>query len=67
MATPTVIRAEDLSNTMNDIRTWLDAEKIQPVDFRTVVGQAGIGFEISFRTEQEAERFQERFASLVLA
>ena len=67
MATPTVIRAEDLGNTMNDIRTWLDAEKIQPVDFRTVVGSAGIGFEISFRLDHEAERFQRRFASLVLA
>jgi hypothetical protein len=67
MATPTVIRAENLGNTMNAIRTWLDAEKIQPVDFRTVVGHAGIGFEIGFRTEQEAERFQRRFASLVLA
>lgn len=65
MATPTVIRAEELGNTMNNIRTWLDAEKIQPVDFRTVVGSAGIGFEISFRCEQEAQRFHERFASLV--
>jgi hypothetical protein len=67
MATPTVIRAENLGNTMNAIRTWLDAEKIQPVDFRTVVGSAGIGFEISFRLEHEAECFQRRFASLVLA
>jgi hypothetical protein len=66
MATPAVIRAEDLGNTMNVIRTWFDAEKIQPVDFRTVVGHAGIGFE-SFRLEREAERFQRRFASLVLA
>jgi hypothetical protein len=67
MATPTVIRAENLDNTMKDIRIWLDAEKIQPMDFRTVVGHAGIGFEISFRFEQEAERFQQRFAPLVLA
>ena len=65
MGTPTVIRAENLGETMNDIRTWLDAEKIEPVDFKTVVSHAGIGFEISFETEQEAERFQERFASLV--
>jgi hypothetical protein len=41
---------------------WLDAEKIQPVVFKTVVGQAGIGFEISFRHEQEGELFQQRFA-----
>jgi hypothetical protein len=65
MVTPAVIRAENLGNTMNDIRTWLDAEKIQPVEFKTVVGHAGVGFEISFRCEQEAQRFHERFASLV--
>jgi hypothetical protein len=65
MATPMVIRAEKLGETMNDIRIWLDAEKIQPVEFKTVVSHAGIGFEISFQSEREATRFQERFASLV--
>jgi hypothetical protein len=65
VATPTVIRVENLGKTMNAIRTWLDAEKIQPIEFRTVVGRVGLGFEISFRSEREAERFQERFASLV--
>ena len=33
--------------------------------FKTVVGHADIGFEISFRHAQEAELFQQRFASLV--
>jgi len=65
MSTLTVIRAKNLGDTMKEIRTWLDAEKIQPMVFKTVVGQAGIGFEISFRHEQEAELFQQRFASLV--
>ena len=65
LATPTVIRAGNLGDTMNNIRTWLDSEKIEPVEFKTVVSQAGIGFEISFRSEQEAERFQQRFTSLV--
>jgi hypothetical protein len=65
MSTLTVIRAKNLGDTMKEIRNWLDAEKIQPVVFKTVVGQAGIGFEISFRHEQEAELFQQRFASLV--
>jgi hypothetical protein len=50
---------------MNEIRTWLDSERIQPVQFKTVVGRAGLGFEISFRRKREAERFQERFASLL--
>jgi hypothetical protein len=65
LATPTVIRAQNLGKTMNDIRTWLDAEKIEPIVFKTVVCRAGIGFEISFQNEQEAARFQERFATLL--
>jgi hypothetical protein len=67
---PTVIRAATQRNTplgsaMNEIRTWLDREKIEPVEFKTVVGRAGFGFEISFKSEDEAVRFQERFASLI--
>jgi len=54
-----------LGKTMNEIRSWLDGERIQPVQFKTVVGRAGLGFEISFHREREAERFQERFASLL--
>jgi hypothetical protein len=50
---------------MRDIRIWLDSERIEPVDFKAVVGRVGLGFEISFRDEHEAERFQERFASLL--
>jgi hypothetical protein len=41
----------------NEIRSWLDRNKIEAVDFRTVVGHEGIGFEIRFRTERDAERF----------
>ena len=65
MATPTVIRADNLGKTMNDIRAWLDAEGIQPTDFKTVVARGGIGFEISFKSEHEAQHFRERFSSLV--
>ena len=54
-----------LDKTMNEIRAWLDGERIEPIQFKTVVGRAGLGFEISFRREREAERFQERFASLL--
>jgi hypothetical protein len=64
-----VVQAESsknmLAKTMDDIRTWLDSERIEPVEFKTVVGRAGLGFEISFRDEREAERFQERFAPLL--
>jgi hypothetical protein len=67
---PVVVQAEKSGNapldkTMRDIRAWLDAERIEPVHFKTIVGRAGLGFEISFRREREAERFQERFASLL--
>jgi hypothetical protein len=68
---PVVIRAaEGLPNTplgkaMNEIGVWLDRQKIEPVDFKTVVSHAGLGFEISFRHEHEAERFQQRFGALV--
>ena len=51
-----------IGSIMNEIRSWLDQNKIEPVDFKTVVGREGIGFEIWFRTEEEAERFQRQFA-----
>jgi hypothetical protein len=54
-----------LDKTMKEMRTWLDSERIAPVQFQTVVGGAGLGFEISFRREREAERFKERFAALL--
>ena len=67
---PVVVQAETSKNlllgkTMKDIRTWLDSERIEPVHFRTVASSAGLGFELSFRREREAERFQQRFASLL--
>ena len=70
LLTPVVVQAENsrnasLDKTMREIRTWLDAERIEPVHFKTVVGRAGLGFEISFRHERQAQRFQERFASLL--
>jgi hypothetical protein len=67
---PVMVQAENsrnmpLAKTMKDIRIWLDSERIEPVQFKTVVGRAGLGFEISFSQENQAERFQERFASLL--
>ena len=70
LLTPVVAQAENtrgrsLDQTMNEIRAWLDGERIEPAQFRTVVSRRGLGFEISFRREREAERFQGRFASLL--
>jgi hypothetical protein len=62
---PKTARDTAFAETMKDIRIWLDNERIQPAEFKAVVGRAGLGFEISFNDEGEAERFQERFASLM--
>ena len=70
LLSPVVVQAENFGNspltkTMGDIRSWLARERIKPVEFKTVAGRAGLGFEISFHDEREAERFEERFASLL--
>lgn len=67
---PVALQAENLrnaplANVLNEIRAWLDSEGVEPVRFKIVVGRIGLGFEISFRNDREAERFQERFASLL--
>ena|SRR5215216_4909520 len=50
-----------IGQIMNEIRSWLDENGIEPVDFTTLVGREGIGFEIRLRTEVESERFQRAF------
>jgi type II secretory pathway component PulL len=69
---PVALQEESAGNAplvkvLNEIRTWLDSERVEPVRFKMVVSRSGLGFEISFRNEHEAERFQERFASLLNA
>ena len=39
--------------------------KIEPNEFKTVAGRAGVGFEISFKSEREAQQFQQRFSSFL--
>jgi hypothetical protein len=70
LLSPVVMPAENsgavsLDKTMSEIRTWLDGERTEPVQFRTVVDRTSLGFEISFRQERDAERFQKRFAWLL--
>ena len=36
-----------IGEIMNEVRSWLDRNRIEPIDFKTVVGREGIGFEIS--------------------
>ena len=48
---------------MNAIRTWLDHRKIEPVSFEPVArADRGVGFEIAFNSEDEAQLFQREFA-----
>jgi len=53
-----------LSATMAQIRTWLDSERIEPTSFKTVVAQGALGFEISFKNDDEANRFRGQFPDL---
>jgi hypothetical protein len=47
---------------MNDIRTWLDHRRIEPVSFTPVAkADTGVGFEIAFHTEDEAHLFEREF------
>jgi len=48
---------------INDIRTWLDHRMIEPVSFQPVAkADTGVGFEIAFHTEVEAQLFEQEFA-----
>jgi hypothetical protein len=46
-----------LVEMMAEIRAWLDHRKMQTTLFELVSGDAGIGFMIGFRSEDEAELF----------
>ena len=59
------LRDTPLGNTMNEIRIWLDSEKIQPMAFKTIVSRGTVGFEITFKSERDAERLQQRFRPLL--
>ena len=65
---PFVVRVEKKPESsfgaiMNDIRTWLDHRKIEPISFTPVAkADTGVGFEIAFNSEDEANLFQHEFA-----
>jgi hypothetical protein len=52
-----------LAGVIADIQEWLDEQHIEPVAFRTVVSASRLGFEISFKSDADAERFRRRFPS----
>ena len=50
-------------STMSDVRTWLDHRRIEALSFKPVAkADTGVGFEIAFRTEDEAHLFEREFA-----
>ena len=65
---PFVVRIEKSPESsfgaiMNDIRAWLDHRKIEPTSFKPVAkADRGVGFEIGFNTEDEAELFERNFS-----
>lgn len=61
-----VIRIEvpfgtSFGTTMNEIRTWLDSNKIQPANCRSVQISTGTELEINFHNEDDASRFEQQF------
>jgi hypothetical protein len=55
-----------LADAMNEMRVWLDHNQIELIDFKIApTGLPGIGFDIGFRREEEAARFQQAFQRFV--
>jgi hypothetical protein len=50
------------AKTMNEMRTWLDAHKIQPSDFKIVPTETGIAVDLQFPDEYHTSLFQQKFA-----
>lgn len=66
LKSPLIVRVERSGKAfgiaMNEIRSWLDSHKIQPVDFRPSESDPGaVAFEIRFRREDEAHLFEQAF------
>ena len=64
---PFTIRIEKpenaLAETMNEMRSWLDKHQVQPVEFKiAMTGFPGIAFDVQFKSEEEAIRFEKIFA-----
>ena len=67
LSPPFVVRVEKKPDSsfgaaMNDIRAWLDHRKIEPASFKPVAkADTGVGFEVGFNNEDEANLFQHEF------
>jgi hypothetical protein len=46
---------------MSEIRSWLDAHKIQPAAFNSDIKKGAVAFDIRFVREYEARLFEQAF------
>jgi hypothetical protein len=67
LGSPYIVRVEkqperSFSQTMNDIRSWLDHHMAESISFKPVANaRRGVGFEIAFKSENEACLFEQAF------
>ena len=54
--------AEALAETMNAIRSWLDHNRIEPIEFKTEPASGTVAIKVRFRSGHEAELFEREFA-----
>ena len=53
-----------ITETMNNIRMWLDHRKIETASFKPTGPAGNAGLEIGFNTEDEAELFRQEFGGV---
>jgi len=52
----------ELASAMNEMRTWLDNTRLQPIEFKiAIAGVTGIAFDVTFQSEAEAAQFEQAF------
>jgi hypothetical protein len=51
-----------LASTMADIRTWLDAHKVEPAGLTVEPSDAGVFLHFRFQRQEEAELSEQAFA-----
>ena len=56
-----VSAAASTGEAMGRIRIWLDDKQIRPLTFRMSVRNGSIGFELTFRNEDETVLFDREF------
>jgi hypothetical protein len=56
-----VSRGEALGDVMKTLRTWLDGQKIEPTEFKTIVDARGFTLDFGFASAIDADRFRNQF------